>query len=371
MEKSKLKILFFIASLRSGGAERVASTLVNYWAEQGYEIDFVTLDTAANDFYKLHKNIKRFELDLYGASSGLIEKFIRIFKRIYLLKALIKKSKPDAVLSFMDTNNIYAVAAAKLASAKVIVSERTYPPFYNSGNFFDKLRKFLYIFSNAHVAQTSEVKEWADEFLPSSVKSVVISNPLPEKYSNPELPKERGNIVIAVGRLSFEKGFDLLIKAYAAIAKKNENWCLEIVGDGPEKSNLEELIKSLGMADYIKLKGLSHDISQDYKRAKIFVLSSLVEGFPNVLLEAMSHGLAPVSFDSKCGPKDVIEQNKNGILVSSKDEKLLAKELDDLINDSKKQQTFSENALKVRTDFSIDKISQKWIDLVKDIAAKK
>lgn len=370
MEKSKLKILFFIASLRSGGAERVASTLVNYWAEQGYEIDFVTLDTSGNDFYKLHKNIKRFELDLYGASSGLIEKFIRIFKRIYLLRALIKKSKPDMVLSFMDTNNIYAIVAAKLASAKVIISERTYPPFYNSGNFFDKLRKFIYRFSNAHVAQTSEVKEWADEFLPSSVKSVVISNPLPEKYSNPELPKDRGNIVIAVGRLSFEKGFDLLIKAYAAIAKKNKNWCLEIVGDGPEKSNLEELIKSLGMADYIKLKGLSHDISQDYKRAKIFVLSSLVEGFPNVLLEAMAHGLAPISFDSKCGPRDIIQHLQNGILVESKNAAKLAEELDQLIVNNAMQNKLSKNALTIKNDYSLKSISNKWIDIINTIVLK-
>lgn len=364
MGASKLKILFFIASLRSGGAERVASNLVNYWAEQGYEIDFVTLDTSANDFYKLHKNVIRYELDLYGASSGLINKFQRIFKRIRLLRALIQKSKPHVVISFMDTNSIYAIASAKLASAKVIISERTYPPFYNNGNLFDKFRKFVYKFADAHVAQTSEVKEWADEFLPKSAKNVVIANPLPEKHTNLELPKERDNVVLAVGRLSFEKGFDLLIKAYSSIAKKHSDWRLEIVGDGIERSELEELIKKLDMSNYIKLKGLSLDISKEYSCAKIFVLSSLVEGFPNVLLEAMSHGLAPVSFDSKCGPKDVIEHNKNGILVSSKDVKLLAKELNDLINDSKKQQTFSENALKVRTDFSIEKISQKWIDLI-------
>ena len=368
--ESKLKILFFIASLRSGGAERVACTLVNYWAEHGYEIDFVTLDTAANDFYKLHKNIKRFELDLYGASSGVIDKLSAIIKRIYLLRKIILSSKPDVVLSFMDNNNIYAITAAKLSYAKVVVSERTYPPFFNNGNLFDKFRKFVYRFANAHVAQTSEVKEWADKFLPKSVKSVVIANPLPEKYTDIELAKERDNIVLAVGRLSFEKGFDLLIKAYSSIAKKHSDWRLEIIGDGPDKDKLNDLIESLNMSDYIKLKGLSYDISKEYNNAKIFVLSSLVEGFPNVLLEAMAHGLAPISFDSKCGPRDIIQHLQNGILVESKNAAKLAEELDQLIVNHAMQNKLSKNALTIKNDYSLKSISNKWIDIFNTIVLK-
>ena len=370
MEKSKLKILFFIASLRSGGAERVASTLVNFWAEQGHEICFVTLDTSENDFYKLHNNIGRHELNLYGANTSLFSKFKTIFKRVNGLFKIIKSVNPDVVVSFMDTSNLYAIAAGKLAGTKVIISERTYPPFFNNANLFDKLRKFIYKFSNAFVAQTSEVQDWAKEFLPRSVKNIIIANPLPDKYLNVKSEIQKKNVVLAVGRLSFEKGFDVLIKSYAIIAKKYPKWSLEIVGNGVEMHNLETLINNLNMQKFIKLKGISDDISKDYSKAQIFVLSSMVEGFPNVLLEAMSHGLAPVSFDVKCGPRDLIKHNINGLLVAEREPTVLAKSIELLIKDEAKRHELSSAALNVRKTCDIVTISNKWLQLFSEIILK-
>jgi len=212
--------------------------------------------------------------------------------------------------------------------------------------------------SDAFVTQTyADLKNYS--FLNNSY---VIYNPL--KIENFDLNVKKQNIVLGVGRLDKQKGFDLLIKAFNKIGK--DDWRLVIAGDGAERERLEKLIKELG-ATNIELIGKTKEIFKYYNQASIFALSSNKEGFPNVLIEAMAFGCAVVSFDCPYGPAEIIEDRVNGILVKNQDENGLKEAIGLLIKDEELRKSLSKEAIKVREKYSIEKIAKEWEKAIKKV----
>lgn len=354
-----MRILFLISSMRGGGAERVASTLCNHWAEKNYGVVLVTFDEPKNDFYVSDDRIKRYTLNCFKTSRNKYEKIKSNLKRIYTLRKIIKREKPDVVVSFMDVANMLAVLSTFFLHVPVIISERTFPQYFNDGNSYDKIRKTIYKYATCFVAQTTNVANWAHKFL-SRDRVTVIPNPI-QKQNICIDEFEAQNVILAVGRLCDEKGFDMLIQAFSLIHQNCPDWILKIVGEGDNRQSLQELINHYDLQNKVLLPGQSSLMHLEYAKAKIFVLSSRVEGFPNVLLEAMANGLPAISFDCNSGPKDIIRDGENGLLVPANDVDELAKTIEFLVKDEELRNKFSRNKDELKINYGIDKISEQWV----------
>ena len=350
-----MKLLFVISSLSSGGAERVLSILANKFAEMG-EVVIVTM-AKTDSFYLLHKNIKHIKLDLLKNSNNILQSAMNNLYRIKAFVKIFKKENPDVIISFMTHTNILSTVAAKIADKKIIISERIAYDYYGS-KILNIVRRFVYPFSDALITQTyADLKNYS--FLKHSY---VIYNPIETESFDTNIKKQK--IVLGVGRFDKQKGFDVLIKAFHQVGK--DDWRLVIAGEGCERERLEKLIEEL-QATNIELIGKTKEIFKWYRQASIFVLSSKREGFPNVLIEAMSMGCAVVSFDCPYGPSEIIQDGVNGLLVEDQNKKKLKKTIELLIKDEKLRDKLAKEAIKVREKYSIEKIAEEWERIIKKV----
>ncbi|SFV63112.1 Alpha-1,4-N-acetylgalactosamine transferase PglH [hydrothermal vent metagenome] len=344
-----MKVLFTISSLQSGGAERVLSTLANYWSRKGWDITILVV-SSKNRFYKIDENIKIISLlDNYKSSSSKLQ----ILYYIKGIRETIKSEKPDIVISFITLMNILVLLATRGLNVPILISER---------NYFDQLRKkslkvlrrVLYPKSSAMVV-LSEYDYNKYDYVDSKK---IIFNPLNIENILDVNIDNKEKILIAVGSLSYQKGFSMLIEALSKIDFKG--WKFLIIGEGSLREELEELIREYNLEDNVYLIGKKSNIFDYYKKASIFVLSSLYEGFPNVLAEAMAHGCASVAFDCKTGPSEMINDGVNGYLVEANNIDLLSKRIESLIDNGNIRKKFSEESLKIKEKLELNKITAIW-----------
>ena len=237
--------------------------------------------------------------------------------------------------------------ASSFLNMNVFVSDRSNPrkklPTVTS-----MLRKLTYRFATGIVAQTSLAKEIIEE--ETANKNVeVISNPLRDLESH--LDVKRKNIVINVGRMVPEKGQTYLLDAFAQI--ENDGWELLILGDGPLRPELEIQAQLLNISDKVQMPGSVKNVDEWLAKSSIFAFSSISEGFPNALVEAMSAGLPCVSFDCDAGPRDIIQNEVNGYLVPLKDVKLFAQKLNTLMQKEALRIELGQEAIKIKKRIEI------------------
>lgn len=362
-----MKILFVISSLRGGGAERVASTLCNHWALNMQDVILVTLDGKQNDFFKTNDRIKRYALDSYMSSKNIWDKISANFSRAWRIRKIVKANKPDVVIAFMDVSNVLAIVACLGTGIPVVISERSYPPYFHDGDMFDRIRRMVYKFCSAFVAQTNKIADWGRAFLPHKPIAVIV-NPLAERALNADLATPRENIVLGMGRLHPDKGFDLLVEAFNLCYAQYPEWQLHIAGIGREQEKIERMIREFNIGDRVKLLGETDQPQELYAKSKIYVLSSRVEGFPNVLIEAMANGLPVTSFDCNSGPADIIDNEVNGLLVPGNQVDALALSMQRLMADEGLRNRLGAEAAKIRDKYVLENISQQWLDLFKAVA---
>ena len=179
------------------------------------------------------------------------------------------------------------------------------------------------------------------------------------------LKDENTKLLIAVGRLVEQKNFKILINIFGKLSVKYPQWKLVILGEGQERKSLEKQILELELITKIELPGAVGNIGEWYEKADIFALTSSFEGFPNALVEAMAYGVASISFDCDTGPRDIIKNNVNGILVPIDDVVLFTKKLDLLMGDSSLRNQFSKKSINIREELSEDKVYSKWDRVLK------
>jgi glycosyltransferase involved in cell wall biosynthesis len=173
--------------------------------------------------------------------------------------------------------------------------------------------------------------------------------------------------VLAAGRLRRQKGFDRLIRAFARVAGQHPEWRLRICGRGRERQALERLVEEHGLSGVVELTGPVRDLAREMESASLFVLSSRFEGFPMVLLEAMSHGLPVVSFDCPTGPREVVESGVNGLLVPDGDERALGDAIVRMIGDAELRQRCGHGSLATSASYTPDQIGPRWAALVAEL----
>ncbi len=364
------RILFLVSSMNSGGAERVAANLANAWVERGYQVTLVvTYSKRGECFYALSDKIELCYLsDLVGKFHRL-DPFIQ-FKRLLALRHLIKTIQPDVVLSFLTNVNVATIMAAWGSGYAAIVSERIYPPMESVGWFYNLLRVLTYPYAASVVVQTRVGMQWIIENI-RSAQSVVIPNPVPYPLSvfEPKLAPQAllangRKLLLGVGRLVDQKQFDCCLGSFATLAERYADWDLVILGEGPLRGSLESQIKALGLESRVYLPGGVGNVGDWYARADLYVMSSSFEGFPNTLVEAMAHGCAAVSYDCNTGPRDIIRDGEDGLLVSPVgDVAALTSALDELMGDDKRRESMAQKAIDVRERFSVESVLAMWDDV--------
>jgi glycosyltransferase involved in cell wall biosynthesis len=325
----------------------------------------VTLASSDTDFYELDSRIERVGLGLTRETGGIVQATRENLRRALAIRRALRATGPDRAVSFGDIMNCLVLLAASGTGTRTIVSERNDPRHLAMHQPWATLRSRLYPRADAVVVQTAGVADWARRHLPSA-RTVVIPNfvcPRPgSRYpTGPDGAQERR--LVGMGRLTPQKGFDLLIAAFARVAPAHPEWRLVIAGDGQERSRLEALVSELGLDTRVALPGVLN-ANEHLASADMFVLSSRFEGFPNALMEAMAAGLPVVSFDCQSGPREIIRDGTDGILVPNEDVTSLAAQLDRLMSDEPARLRLGRAATEVVERFSLERVMAQWEELV-------
>jgi len=363
------RITLVISSLGTGGAERVLAGMCNYWAEAGLDITLVTLRTDIPDHYAVDPRVQRVEEDLFWTSHNVFTRLRDMWSRIRQLRSTILQTRPDVVISFIDKNNIRVLLSLWSSGVPVIVSERSVPQMEQLALAWRLLRRITYPRAAAVVAQTAMVKSWLEAAVhPRMVR--VIPNAVAAQPLNPDRVHSRR--VVAMGRLSSEKRFDLLLRGWAELEakegkEKKEGWQLSIVGDGELRCALQSEAERLGVSASVTFHGNLEDPTEVLGDAAFFVLTSAYEGFPNALLEAMACGLPAISFDCPGGPADIIRDGVDGLLIADGDVAELARSMQLLMDDAAQREALSQRASEVIQRFSQQAVMQLWNDLITQV----
>ena len=310
-----MRLTLVIHSLDAGGSERVLSILANTWADTGHDVALITLGSFP-DFYTLDPRVTRQRLGLNAASRGLPSGAIRNIWRFSVLRKALRDSGPDVIVSFCDTTNVLTLIASEGLGTPVVVSERTDFQRHRIPRAWALLRWLVYRRAAALVVPSPSLCEPARRmFLVTRVSA--IPNPVlpPRDASREGDGKGAGRRVVAVGRLSPEKQFHLLLHAFARVAADLPDWSLTILGEGRARTELEDLAAELGIEGRVSMPGVVRDTGHTLRRPDLFVLTSRYEGFPNALLEAMAHGLSVVAFDCSASIRECLRDGTDGLLV--------------------------------------------------------
>lgn len=343
------------------------SILANQFIEHGYQVTLITLSDRQTDHYYIHPGINRISLNLRRNSNNLFESLSNNIHRLREIRGAVLDSKPDCVVSFIEDTNIRTLLALLGTGIPVIVSERTDPRHYPIGHLRQLLRRMLYPVASSVVVQTASVRAWAAGFLRAE-RIAVIPNPVAPMETVNEATEDGSGIdertVFAMGRMGPEKGFDLLLEAYARSNIAQLGWRLCILGDGKERAALQQQAVSLGVDHTVQMPGTVPEPRHWLRRGGYFVLSSRFEGFPNVLLEAMAEGLPAVAFNCESGPGDIVRNDIDGLLVQAGDVAALAEAMRKLAEDSALRERYAQRADEVLQRFALNRIFAQWEELI-------
>lgn len=376
-----MKIVYCTPSLYiAGGIERVLTTKMNYLADKaGYEVWVILTDgKGKNPYFPLSDKIHIVNLDLNFEelwSLGFLKKIFVYLKKQRIYKKKLKEAlyeiRPDITVSTLrrEINFITSIKDGSRKVGEMHVNRANYRNFEaNDTNALKKI--FERIWMKSLVGKLKKLDQFVvltdeDRRNWHELDNVTtIPNPLnvfPTIESNQSARK-----VIAAGRYCYQKGFDLLLRAWAIVNEKHKDWHLDIYGAG-KNVEYKNLVNTLNICQNVGINPPTDNIYAKYADASIFVFSSRFEGFGMALLEAMATKLAVVSFACPCGPKDIISDGNDGVLVTNEDIQELADKICYLIENEEERKSMAENAKLKAMQYSVDNIMHRWIRLFESL----
>lgn len=367
-----MRVYFYLADITfTGGIEKITTTLANYFVNNGIEVTIVSnFHTNKNFSYELDNRVKTDFLSNipYNGKPGSFIRLKKFFKNRKLVKAYFSKLHNETIIVQSFPNAfLYFLAMKKKNENKIINVEHVHYFYYNK--LLRILRYFVYrkynnvcVLTNADKKQYDKLKIHAS-CIPNAIDFSV--------FLKIGINAKRRNTIVGVGRLEKQKNFSSLIRVFYKAHQKHPDWTLEIYGKGNLHDELESQIKDLEISEDAKLMGVSNEINKVFQESGIFVLSSLYEGFPMVIVEAMASGCPVVSFDCPNGPSDLIENKKNGLLVENQNEEKLYESILQMIENPDFRKICAANALKSVKKYSIENIFEDWKSLFNLVQEKK
>ena|SRR5690606_29839939 len=372
-----MKIAYCIlGTFNSGGMERVLANKTNYLAKLGHDISIITTDQKnRKPYFDLHASIKQIDLGINyteNNSSGLLKKIFDYPRKQALHKKLLAEKlseiKPDICVSLFD-HEVGLLPDMNDGSKKIV--EIHFSRFkrlqygrkglwklidkYRSNKDLRTVQKF-----DKFVVLTQEDKSyWGD------LPNIVV---IPNANSFPVAQRSQldSKNVIAVGRYDYQKRFEDLVDVWKLVHQEEPDWKLNIFGKGPERENLQNQINKLGLEDTLILKEPVRDIDKQYLSSSMIAMTSRYEGLPMALLEGQASGLPLISYTCKCGPKDIIQEGKNGYLLEEGDKVGMANKILTLIRDPELRDSMGQQAFEMSNNFSEAMVMEKWIQLFND-----
>lgn len=369
--QSKFKILFIIASLSGGGAERVMINLLKHLDREKYKLSLALLNMGGEYSNELPADVELIKLKDYQGRRYF-------FHRIFNLRKVIRKNKPDLVVSFMTGSNI-SLTRYKFfmhRNLKLIIREGTNPSMSLSKKVnsrwqsfkkieiksFYKLANQIIVISNG--IKVDLIKQWRFDsslikriYNPLDVNEIQRKSLIPTSVTNSIKPDVR--IIVAVGRFEPPKGYQDMIKSFDIIRKK-QNVRLIILGKGPLESSIKKLISDLDLKDHVLMPGFVSNPWSYLNLADVYLSTSHWEGFHLTIAEAMACGVPPVATDCDFGPREVIQDGINGFLVPVGDIETIAEKVINLLTNEPLRKKLSENAKIRALDFDVSKIVKQY-----------
>lgn len=359
------KIVFVIADLGMGGAQRVISLLADILSAQvDTQVDIVTMgDDATRSFFTIPGNVKIHRGADATASKNSFSAFTANIKRIKNLRKALIGLQPDVVISFQTETNCTVLLAMAGAGVPVIVSERSDPYIHPHSTIWRSIRRLVYPLAAGAVFQTAH----AARFFAGVVKNkAVIFNPVSIDHDMSAVVPA-GPYILGVGRLSKEKGFDTLIAAHARALTSCPDLTLVLIGDGPEKAALMVQAQILGTADRIVFAGSQNQLAEYYSSALAFVLPSQFEGLPNALLEAMAYGCVAISTPLFAAAPEIISHGQDGLIAASGSAEDLAQSIIYCYENREQCRALGQQAKISAARFDSHNICQEWLRFINSV----
>ncbi|MCX6083312.1 MAG: glycosyltransferase [Chloroflexi bacterium] len=358
-----IKFLLIIHKLSYGGAEKNMAFLANNLLIAGHDVNLITYE---NDqiMQKVLFGIHHFKIHHVISSAYGIRRLLQISS----MRKAIKTIKPDIIISFLTYPNMISIIASLGLQIPVIISERGDP--YSTKGWFYSFKDLIYRLADGYVFQSEEAMKFYNSKIQN--KATVIPNPVTIKILTRDVKTPRDNIIVNVARLELkQKRQDLLIKAFSMIASKYPTTKLIMFGDGEDEQTINKIILQYRLENQVILAGVSMNIFESIKNARLFVLSSDYEGIPNALIEALSFGLPCISTDySPGGAKNLINNNKNGILVKIDSAEELSAAMEYILCNPMIAECMGQNALKIIDNLDPEIIMEKWQEYINFIIQK-
>ncbi len=336
----KCDIAFLISDLDVGGAQRVLVNLANQLTSDGCQIALITMDTSDSDYFQFDERIQRIELGVKEPSTSFVSAMRANMRRIVLLRNVIRDSGAACIVSFVGRMNILTIIATRFLGKKVIISERNDPARESLGVLWDVMRRFVYGRADVVTANSRGAIKSLSRYVQEN-KLCYVPNVM-TKVATQYRSVNREKWILAVGRLEPQKGYDVLLEAFAQLSSRVDEWKLVIIGEGSQKLYLKELAEKLGIpSERMVWKG-KRDPYPFYFLSSIFVLPSRYEGTPNALIEALQCGLPAIVSDTSSGALEYVENGKTGLVIPVDDPVKLLAALDQLVKNQKLRQRLGE-----------------------------
>ncbi len=360
-----LNICFLSGDMsRTGGTERVLSIIANELSKQKNKFNIYILSiTNENNtsYFRLEKEIKNNRI-LKSKDVNFKKQYFQIVKGI---RHYIKENNIDILIDVEVIASLFSIPATRFTKTKLISWEHF--NFYedNGSHLRIYARKLAARFSNCIITLTEHDKQNYLNNLDIKGKVEYIYNPI-EEVDDIEC-NIKSKQIISVGRLTYQKGFDMLCDVAKVVLKDNKGWKWLILGDGEDKDKLRSKIKEYGLENKLILKGNVSNVEEYYKNSSLYVMTSRFEGLPMTLLEAKTYKLPIVSFNCLTGPSEIVKNNINGYLINPENVEAMSNKLNILMNDENKLKEFSSNAQIDIEKFELKPIIEKWTNVLENV----